>query len=157
MANEDLFIIAERVLDNYPHPIFTFDYGKLISIRKLRNARKIYAPYDPEKEQPILLVDDTFLQSAKRGMLLTNINLYFRLKTNFSKWDITIQRIPLKEIYALRIQISSNGSILLINKNKVAYIPSFGSKGFMKNESDILNELFEQLLKEVHKDEKNED
>ena len=153
MENGELIIIVNNFFKKNPPPFYSFDYGELISNRKLKNARKLYAPYDPEKERPILVIDDTFFKSARRGMLLTNKNLYFRFRENFSKWHLTTQQIPLKQIFTLNIQISSNASILLINGKKVASILVFGNKGFMKTESEVLNELFILFLKSVHENE----
>ncbi len=84
MENEILFQTVKnfskvKILGPRKWSFFAFQYDGFISDKKLRNAKREYAHYNPETEKPILLVDDTIINSGKRGFVLTNISLYYRV------------------------------------------------------------------------------
>lgn len=146
MANSHLIDIVDEYFRDIPRPYIAFDYGKYISCKKLKNARKLYAQYDCNKEQPLLLIDETFFHSAKRGCLLTDVSLYFRLKPDYSSNSVIVGRIPLDEIKILYFDLIKVGSNLIVNEKKIAYSTAFGNHNFKKAESEIINKLFKIIL-----------
>jgi len=54
-----------------------FQYKGYIKQRKIRNARRIFAPYDDNEETPLLVVDVTIFKSGKRGVFITNSAVYY--------------------------------------------------------------------------------
>ena len=74
MENEILFQICEEFFKNKnvgPRKwnFFAFQYNSFINNKKLRNAKREYAHYNPETEKPILLMDDAIGNSGKRGFM----------------------------------------------------------------------------------------
>jgi|LSQX01.1.fsa_nt_gb hypothetical protein len=143
MDNEFLIEIVEKYFEENPRPYAIFEYGRFISLRKLNNAQRLYAPYNREKERPLLLIDDTIFRSAKQGILLTNENIYFRLSIGRDKWGLTSGCIPLKDIKDISIEIGKKGSDLIVNGKKAAFTIAFGIGGIEEKEAKIINKLFE--------------
>ncbi|HNX28717.1 MAG TPA: hypothetical protein PKN87_04805 [Syntrophomonadaceae bacterium] len=146
MVNESLIEIVERYFEKIPRPYANYEYGRFISQRKLNNAQKLYAPYDNEKERPLLLIDDTIFKSAKEGILLTNENIYFRLSIRRGILKTTINCIPLKEITDISFELGKKGSDLIVNGKKVAFTTAFGIGGLEEKEGKIINRLFEIMI-----------
>lgn len=78
-----------------------------ITEAKIQGARAGYANYDSTKEHPILLRDSTFWGSAKKGLLLTDRNI-------FSCEGNERQMISLGDIQ----NIDSDGHFLVLNGRK---------------------------------------
>lgn len=150
MENEFLIRIVDEYFEDIPRPYANFEYGKYISLRKLKNVRKLYVPFNLEKEKPLLLIDDTVFASAKKGILLTNENLYFRLFSGRNVKGMNIACVPLKEISNLTIKIGKKGSDLIVNGNKVAFTTAFGIGGVNEKEGKIIETLFELLISSLH-------
>jgi len=146
MDNHSMLGIIDEYFKINPPPYFSFDFGKLIPLRKLKNAKKLYAQYDEEKEQPLLLIDDTFFRSGKKGILITNLHLFYRLYSKRGNTEIKKAQFSLNEITSLYIDIGRMGSNLIINKNKEAFTIAFGVDEPKKTEAEILNKLFEMLI-----------
>lgn len=146
MENEFLFNLVDEYFDKNPGIYFSFDYQKLIPNRKLKNAIKLYAPYNKEEEIPILLVDDTLFRSAKFGLLVTNTHIYFRLREDFSKRDIRLSSMLLSEIYSIKIKTHDKGADLLVNERKVGIFRVLEAWKSKQTEADILNKLFEIII-----------
>jgi hypothetical protein len=154
VGNSHLSDIVDEYFRNVPRPYIAFDYGEFISSRKLENARKHYARYDSNEEQPLLLIDETFFRSAKRGLLLTDASLYFRLKPDYRSNSVIVKKISLHEIDKLYFDLIKVGSNLIVNEKKIAYSTAFGNHNFKKVESEIINKLFKIILEIQKKDEK---
>jgi len=150
MENEALFNIVNTFFEKNPPPYFSFDYGRLIPLRKLKNARKLYASYDTEKEFPLLLVDETFFRSAKKGILLTNLHLYYRLYTKRGRNEIKKGKLPLNQITTIYIDIGRMGSDLMINNKKEAFTTAFGVDEPKKTEAKVLNSLFKLIISSIN-------
>jgi len=150
LDNERLTNIVKDFFEKNPPPYFSFDYGIFIPSRKLNYARKFYAPYDIEKEYPILLIDDTFLRSAKKGLLVTNLHVYYRLYSKRNTNKIKKGDFPLNEINNIYINIGRKGSDLIINNKKEAFMTAYGVDGFKKTEGEIINTLFEIIIKSIN-------
>lgn len=127
-----------------PPPYFTFDYGKLIPIRKINNSRRLYAHINPDIEIPLILLDDTFFRSGKIGILVTDQNIFYRLK-NKRNGVMKTGKFPLSEIKAFSIVPALKGSNLIVNNQVVAYIRVY----FQKNEAEILNRIIGILVADV--------
>ena len=146
MNNQLLSKIMDEYFETNPPPYFSFDYGKLIPLRKLKNARKRYAYYDDEKEHPLILIDDTFFRSGKKGILITNLHIFYRLYTKCGSNEIKKAHIALSDIKNIYINIGRQGSDLIINNKKEAFTTAFGIDSFKRTEAEILNKLFALLI-----------
>ena len=142
MDNEFLIEIVEKYFEENPRPYAFFEYGKFISLRKLNNAQRLYATYNREKERPLLLIDETVFGSAKRGVLLTSTNIYFRLFVSRGILKTTINCIPLEDITDMSFELNKKGSDLIVNGKKAGFTTAFGIGDVKEREGKIINKLF---------------
>ncbi len=161
MENEILFQICEEFFKNkniVPRKwnFFALQYNSFINQKKLRNAKREYAHYNPEMEKPILLVDDTIINSGKRGFVLTNVSLYYRVGRINSNSDIK-NNIPLYKLNDIYISLFKQGSYLVVNGINIGVISSFNRGGFGEKEARVVNELFVQIMLALHPTKKAED
>jgi hypothetical protein len=89
------------------------------------------------------LIDDNIFRSAKRGVLLTNKNIYFRLFVSRGILKTTINCISLKDIRDMSFELNKTGSDLIINGKKTAFAIAFGIGDVKEREGKIINKLFE--------------
>jgi len=153
MENESLLGIVNSFFQNNTQRCFFIDYGEFMSLRKLKNAKRRYANYNKDKEIPLLLVDDTFFRSAKKGILLTNSYLYYRLYSKRGSSVIKKGKFPINKITNLYLNIGRMGSELVINNQKEAFTTAFGIDEPKKTEGEILNRLFDLIFKSLNLDE----
>lgn len=99
---------SDRIKNNY---IF---FVPNIPEKKLRNALCTYAPIE-EGEQPLLLIDDTILGGAKRGVLLSDRKLY--ICQLFEKPRV----INLDNIKSVKFVIKKSSRIVYINEKDFYY------------------------------------
>ena len=150
MKNELLIETINSYFNIYPPPFFSFDIGNKIPIKKLKNISKLYAFYDSNTEEPLILIDDTLLRSAKLGVLITTSHLFYRLLIKRDSRVVDTGRIPIINIKELRIDIYKRGSDLVVNGKKIGFMVAFGVDDFKRTEAEILNRLFEQLINSLH-------
>jgi len=126
MINSILFEIVEAYFNNN-NPggqIWAYSTFYAVSFIKedlLKKVRLEYADYNQEKEKPILLIMDA-LKKSTQGILFTNTNVYYRLRSSYSQKNTTIAKIPVESINYFIIQHKVIGSVLMLNGKKVAYI-----------------------------------
>lgn len=149
MNNQLLPQLIDEYFEANPPPFFSFDYRKRIPLRKLKNARNRYAPYDDDKEHPLLLIDDTISRSAKKGILITDLHIFYRLYARGGSTEIKKGCIALNDINNIYIDIGRQGSYLMINNKKEAFTTAFGVDGFKRTEAEILNKLFGLLIESL--------
>jgi len=145
MENKILIKTVEEYFANIQGKYANFDYGEHIPTNKLNVIRKLYAPYNGEIEKPLLLIDDTVFRSAKKGILLTNMNLYYRLYAGRKIKGIHVGRVALNFNTSIEIKLGHKGSDLVINGDIVAFTTAFGLGGINEKEGKIINRLFELL------------
>jgi hypothetical protein len=86
MENEFLFDIAEKYfkdknVGNRKWNFMTFWYGEYIPEKQLQSAKKWFAGYNPNKEEPIIIMMDNCFGLIKEGLVVTNINIYYIIET----------------------------------------------------------------------------
>ncbi len=100
-----------------------FWYWKNIPPKRLKQARKYFAPYDEKTEKPLLLMSDNSFGTLCRGILITNIKLYYHLNLNDNLlFGVKPKEriISLSDIYSIDIQYPQKAGWLLINGEKEA-------------------------------------
>lgn len=150
MEDDKLIQVTNSYFESISPPYVKYDFGKNIPLRKLNTARKIYAPYNSKNEQAILLIDDTVFSSAKRGILLTDKNLFFRLYSDHGSKEIRDGKILLNDLIEFHIDLRMSGSNVIVNGNKVGFTTALGLDDLSKKEAKLLNRFFDLLLKSVH-------
>lgn len=127
---------------------FRFYANEFIPIKMLENARRAYARYETDKEIPILLIDDAVFYRGKRGMLITNINIYYRLFPVDVKNSNGTGKIQLNDTEKMVLLKIMNRAWVLINNHKVGTLASVG--GPPEGRIGILNDYFGKLLQAIH-------
>lgn len=125
----------------------TFWYRDFIPEKQLRSAIKWFANYKPE-EKPILLMSDVIYGDLNNGFLVTNMQLYYRLKKSY-KNPATTKILRLEDIQSISIKCKLFGAWLMINGEKEALISSYG-KGIIEQEANVLREFMQILIKGLH-------
>lgn len=154
MENQSLINIVDEYFETNPSPYFAFDYGNQISLKKLKNVGKLYADFNSDIEAPLLLVDDTNFRSAKKGVLITTSNIFYRLYVKRGSYAVGTDQIVLNDVEEMRIDIHKGrgGSDLLVNGIQVGFMIAFGDTKLKKHEAETLNKLFELIIKSLHRD-----
>lgn len=150
MENEILFEVVDEFFINNPPPYYSLDIGGKIPIHKMKNARKLYAHYNEKLERPLFLIDETNFRTAKMGILLTNINLFYRLYTKHGSLKKSIGQFSLKDIVEISISTKKIGSNLVVNGKNEAYLTAFGNYGSPHEEAMVINELLKTIVDLLH-------
>jgi len=115
-------------------------YGDFIPNKKLKNAQKNYANYDINDEKPLILIDDTVMRSSKRGLLITNENVWFYIYKERRKSELAKGKIPLQDLESVRFINNKMTSDIIINGQQFGNLSQVN-----KNEVDALNQYFEKI------------
>ncbi len=118
-----------------------FQYNGFIKPRKIKNARKRYAPYDLDKETPILIFDATILNNGKEGVFITDGAVYHKL-LNVNGKGMAQNRVAWDDIEEILFAPKMTGSYLVINGIRIGQFAGFSPKGGGRRECDVINALF---------------
>jgi hypothetical protein len=151
--NSHLYDFTEQYFEeNNKEPwkwnFFGFYVNKFIPPKKLEKARRVYASYNIKEEIPLMLIDDTVLFNSKRGMLITNVRIYYRLYPVDLKGPNVMGKIELKDTKEMVLTKFMDRAWVLINGHKVGVLIGVG--GPPEGRIEILNDYFDKLLQEIH-------
>ncbi|NLV16210.1 MAG: hypothetical protein GXY50_03220 [Syntrophomonadaceae bacterium] len=159
MENEFLFEMVEeyfKIHNTGPRKwnFHTFWYWKNLPLKRLKQAREYFAPYDETLERPLLVMTDNGFGKLFRGILITNIKFYYHLNLNANLLfgiKTTKGIISLADMYSIDIQYpKSAGAWLLVNGEKEAYIAGY-SKGIVdEDEATPFKKAVNHVLQALH-------
>ncbi|MEQ8201301.1 MAG: hypothetical protein ABRQ24_07765 [Syntrophomonadaceae bacterium] len=157
MENEFLFEVVEeyfKVHNAGPRRwnFHTFWYWKNIPPKRLKQARKYFAPYDDRLEKPLLLMSDITFGKLFAGILITNIKLYYDLNSDEGKLLATPKRdvIKLLDIRCIDIQYFKRAGWLLVNGEKEACFASYSAGIVDENCATPFKNAVNHVLQALH-------
>ena len=161
MENEFLFSVVEeyfKIHNTGPRRwnFHTFWYWKNIPQKRLRQARKYFAPYDEKTEKPLLLMSDNSFGTLCRGILITNVKLYYHLNLNDNLlFGIKPKEriINLSDIHSIDIQYPKIVGWLLINGEKEACIIRYSEGMVDEDEATPFKKAVNYVLQVLHEQE----
>lgn len=127
---------------------FGFYANEFIPSKILKNAKRVYASYDDNEEIPLLLIDDAVLFNGKRGVLITDSSIYYRLFPADLKGSNIIGQIKLEDVKEITLSKFMDRAWVTINNRKVGMLVGIG--GPPKGRIDVLNKYFSYLLQAIH-------
>lgn len=153
MINLYLLDISQRYFNEInvgPRPwnFMFFYFNQFIPEKRLKNAIKQYA-HNAIEEKPIILMDDTFFNSGKRGFLLTNYSIYYNLFPTGGKGSNVIGNYKINDIVSFYINSRAVGSDILLNSQIIGTLSSFTQGKYAQKEAQILNDLFILLIRAI--------
>ncbi len=132
MENEILFSVVEeyfKIHNTGPRRwnFHTFWYWKNIPPKRLKQARKYFAPYDEKAEKPLLLMSDNVFGTLFRGILLTNTKLYYKLDRDEKNFMPQPKKgtIKLSDMHYVDIIYPGRFAWLMVNGEKEACIAGY--------------------------------
>lgn len=113
-------------------------YKNHIPQKKLTNSKKTYAKFNSDEESVLLLMDDSALRSAKRGFVMTELNIYYSM---LNKNKIISGVLPLDKIKTITFEKKLMSTNIIVNGKQFANVTQFS-----KDEGYMLNEFFHKLF-----------
>ena len=158
MENEFLFEVVEeyfKVHNTGPRRwnFHDFWYWKNIPPKRLKQARKYFAPYDDRLEKPLLLMSDNALGTLFRGGLITNLNLFYQLNLDDSIfWGVKGKKsiLSLSSIYSIDIKPQKYGAWFIVNDHKEAYFASYSAGIVEENCATPFKNAVNHVLQALH-------
>lgn len=155
MKNEHLTkLIRDYVSENNPKNGFQYTYfGNLIIPNKLTYAKQSFARFDVNSEFPIMLFDNSLTGNASEGILVTNLNLYYKMP---EKWSSSSKNevIPLCEINQFSLEIKTFGSKFILNNKQFGYTSLLNT--LLRKEATVIDEAVNIIIHNLNEgDSKN--
>jgi hypothetical protein len=126
---------------------FLFSTNPYIKPEKLAMARQEYADYDPDKEIPLLFVENTTVTPT--GIVITNKCLYYNLKPSITK-PAKKNKLTLDQLYSFKVKSKFLGWIY-INDRRKGFTNPFDITD--RNAGKVFQEIVNLIIQEVHRNE----
>jgi hypothetical protein len=163
VENEILFSVVEeyfKIHNTGPRRwnFHTFWYWKNIPPKRLRQARKYFAPYDEKTEKPLLLMSDNVFGTLFSGILLTNIKLYYNLNRDGKKFMPELKKriLRLSDVQYIDIVYPAGVTWLLVNGEKEACIARYSEGMVDEDEATPFKKAVNHVLQVLHATESGE-
>ena len=157
MENEFLFEVVEeyfKVHNTGPRRwnFHDFWYWKNIPPKRLKQARKYFAPYDDRLEEPLLLMSDNAFGTLFRGVLVSNTKFYYKLDLNEALFFAEPKEgmINLADIYSIDIQYPKRTGWLLVNGEKEACFAGYSTGIVDENCATPFKNAVNHVLQALH-------
>ncbi len=133
-------------------PFRTFWYWENITPERLKQFREHFAPYDEELERPLIAMSDNWLWKISRGILITNVKLYYCLHLDDSVGGRKENKgiVTLSSISCIDIKPEDDGAWLIINDNKVAYFSRYRAGKVNEREATPFKNAVNHVLQALH-------
>lgn len=149
MRNEHLSkLVRTYVSQNNPDSGFQRTYyGNFIPPDKLAFAKQAFAKFDVTTEFPIMLFDNSLRGNAAEGILVTNLNLYYKIP---SKWsgEFKTAVIPLSKISQFSLEIKALGSKFILNNKQFGFSSYLNT--FLRKEATVIDESINIIIRNLN-------
>lgn len=146
-------IINDFIVETMEHrsywPYWTFCCGCFISHRQRDGLKSAFASYNPDEEEPLILIDDSFLHNGKKGVMITNKMLYYKLLP-IGKGSYWQGVIPNTAISNACFQPRMTGSHFKLNNEFLGVSISYTRVGSGSKECAVINNLLQSLLQAIN-------
>lgn len=158
MENEFLFELVEeyiKVHNTGPRKwnFHTFWYWKNIPPKRLKQARKYFAPYDDRLERPLLVMSDNVFGKLFSGIFISNLKFYYNLNLDEGMFLPILKKgaINLADMNSIDIQYPKKSGWLLVNGEKEAVIARYSAGMVDEGEAIPFKNAVNHVLKALHK------